>query len=44
MLNLFLKVFEGGNLGKIQDMAKYSSDPFYALNYYYDGKLTTSRY
>ena len=38
------QVFEGGDLTKIQDLAKNSDDPFYALEYYYDGKLTTSRY
>ena len=38
------QVFEGGDIKKIQILAKYSGDPFYALNYYYDGKLTTSRY
>ena len=38
------QVFEGGDIKKIQNLAKYSDDPFHALNYYYDGKLTTSRY
>ena len=38
------QVFEGGDIKKIQDLARNSDDPFYALEYYYDGKLTTSRY
>ena len=41
---LSFQVFEGGDIKKIQNLAKYSDDPFHALNYYYDGKLTTSRY
>ena len=42
--NPAFQVFQGGDIKKIQNLAKNSDDPFHALNYYYDGKLTTSRY
>ena len=38
------QVLAGGDIKKFQVIAKNMDDPFYALNYYYDGKLTTSRY